>query len=170
MLTQELIDGVTFIERTGKAMSKGIDTSFSVSPIKKFTLQSDFVWNSAKYLVFRSVANGVEVDRSGNRLPRTPTVQWSVTPIVRLGPVTGSISFRTRGPSWSDNNNTQRLQQLTILNSNISINMAKGFRVTLSAKNLTDELVFNRGGIVSGATTGRVGLPRNYSVQITRKM
>jgi hypothetical protein len=126
--------------------------------------------NTASYLVFHSVANGVEVDRSGNKLPRTPAVQWSVTPIVRLGPVTGSISFRTRGPSWSDNNNTQLLQQLTVLNSNFSINMARGFRVTLTARNLTDELVFNRGGIISGATTGRIGLPRNYSLQITRKM
>jgi hypothetical protein len=57
---------------------------------------------------------------------------------------------------------------LTVLNSNISIRMAKGFKVTFSGRNLTDEIVLNRGGIVSGATTARIGLPRNYGIQITR--
>jgi len=168
ILTQELIDGVLFVERTGKVESRGIDTSFMVSPIRRFSLQTDFVWNDAKYLVFNTVANGVEVDRSGNKQARAPAVLWTVTPIVRLGPVTGSISFRTRGPSWNDSNNTQRLQQQTIINSNISINMAKGFKAVLTARNLTDELIYNRGGIAAGATTGRIGLPRNYSMQITR--
>ena len=41
--------------------------------------------------------------------------------------MSGSISFRTRGASWSDNTNTQRLSPLTLINSNISIQMAKGF-------------------------------------------
>jgi outer membrane receptor protein involved in Fe transport len=78
------------------------------------------------------------------------------------------MSFRTRGASWSDNNNTQRLPPLTLLNANIGVQMARGVMVTLTARNLSDEIVMNRGGIVSGATTGRFGLPRNYSVQITK--
>ena len=167
ILTQELVDNVTIIERAGKVKSEGIDTSFMVSPIRMFSLQGDFVWNNARYLVFQTVANGLQVDRSGNWLPRTPAVQWQVTPIVRKGPVTASISFRTRGATWSDNTNLQRLPPLTVLNSNISINMAKGTRLTLTGRNLSDEIVLNRGGIVSGSTTGRVGLPRNYSMQIT---
>ena len=44
-----------------------------------------------------------------------------------------------------------------------------GFKVTLTGRNLTDEIVMNRGGIVPGATTGRIGLPRNYSAQIERQ-
>jgi len=167
--TQELVNNVTILERAGKVKSEGIDTTFTVSPIRMFSLQGDFVYDNARYLVFHSVAGGVEVDRSGNVLPRTPTVQWSVTPTVRIGPVTGNISFRTRGATWADNTNLQRLPPLTVLNSNISIRMAKGFRVTLTGKNLTDEIVMNRGGIVSGATTARLGLPRNYSMQIQRQ-
>lgn len=167
ILTQELVDNTIVVERAGRIKSEGIDTSFMVTPVRMFSLQGDFVWNNGRYLVFKTVANNVEIDRSGNRLPRVPAVQWQVTPIVRVGPVTGNISFRTRGASWSDNNNTQRLPPLTVLNSNISINMAKGTRLTFSGRNLTDQLVLNRGGIVSGATTGRIGLPRNYSVQIS---
>jgi hypothetical protein len=169
MTTQELINNVTVLERAGKAKSEGIDTTFSVSPIRMFTLQGDLVWNNARYLVFRSVAGGVPVDRSGNRLARTPALLWTVTPTVRIGPVTGNLSIRTRGASWADNNNTQRLPPSTVLSSNISIQMARGFRVTLTARNLTDAIVLNRGGVVSGATTARLGLPRNYSVQIQRQ-
>ena len=44
--TQELIDNVTVIERAGKIKSEGIDTMFTVSPIRMFTLQGDFVWNN----------------------------------------------------------------------------------------------------------------------------
>jgi outer membrane receptor protein involved in Fe transport len=169
IITQELINNVTVLERGGKVKSEGIDTMFTVSPTRMFSLQGDFVWDNARYLVFHSVANGVEIDRSGNWLPRVPAVQWSVTPIVRVGPVRASISVRTRGASWSDNNNTQRLAPLTLLSSNVAIRMAKGFTITLTGRNLTDEIVLNRGGLVSGATTARIGLPRNYSMQIERQ-
>jgi outer membrane receptor protein involved in Fe transport len=167
--TQELVNNVTVIERAGKVKSEGIDTMFMVSPVRMFSLQGDFVFNNARYLVFRSVASGAQVDRSGNYLPRVPTVQWSVTPIVRVGPVRGSISVRTRGASWSDNNNTQRLAPSTVWSSNVSIRLNKGFTVTLTGRNLSDEIILNRGGLVSGATTARIGMPRNYSMQIERQ-
>lgn len=166
--TQELVNNVTVLERAGKIKSEGIDTMFMVTPIRMFSLQGDFVWNNGRYLVFHSVANGVEVDRSGNWLPRVPAVQWSTTPIVRIGPVRASLTFRTRGATWSDNNNTQRLPPLTVINSNITVQMAKGFMLTFTGRNLTDEIVLNRGGVVSNATTARIGLPRNYGIQITR--
>jgi outer membrane receptor protein involved in Fe transport len=170
IVTQELRDdGVTVLERAGKTKSEGIDTMFTVTPFPMFSLQGDFVWNNGRYLVFHSVANGAEVDRSGNWLPRVPAVQWSVTPIVRVGPVRGSISVRTRGASWNDNNNLQRQPPSTVWSSNLSIKMAKGFTVTLTGRNLTDEIIVNRGGIVTGATTARLGLPRNYSMQIERQ-
>lgn len=173
MVTQDLVDNQTITERVGKVKSEGIDTTFVVRPIRMFSLEGNFVWNNARYLVFRTVSGSpaVEVDRSGNRLPRTPEVQWQVTPTIHLGPVVGSISFRTRGASYSDANNTLRLAPYTVLNSNISINMAKGFKVTLTGRNLTDEIIFNssRAGIASNATTGRIGLPRNYALQITRQ-
>lgn len=170
IVTQELQEnGTILLERAGKALSEGVDTSFVVRPIRMFALMGDFVWNNGQYLVFHSVSNGVETDRSGNKLPRTPTVQWSVTPTLTLGPVTGSIQLRVRGATWSDNNNTQRVPQQHVINSNVSFSLAKGFRVTLTARNLDDEILINRGGIVTGATTARIGLPRNYSMQITRK-
>jgi len=165
---QELIDGVTYIERVGKIKSAGIDTSFMVTPTRRFTLQADFVWNNARYLVFDTISNGVSVDRSGNWLARVPVVQWSTTPIVRIGPVTGSITFKTRGATWNDSANTQRLPPLTLINSNVTINMAKGVHLTLTGRNLTDEIVMNRGGISPTATSARIGLPRNYSMQVTR--
>jgi len=165
---QELIDGVTYIERVGKIKSAGIDTSFMVTPTRRFTLQADFVWNNARYLVFDTISNGVSVDRSGYWLARVPVVQWSTTPIVRIGPVTGSITFKTRGATWNDSANTQRLPPLTLINSNVTINMAKGVHLTLTGRNLTDEIVMNRGGISPTATSARIGLPRNYSMQVTR--
>jgi len=168
IITQELIENVTVLERAGKIKSEGIDTMFTVSPFRRFALQGDFVWNNGRYLVFHSVSNGVEVDRSGNWLPRVPEVQWSATPIVRFGRITGNVSFRTRGATWSDNSNTQRLPPLTVVNANVNIHMTRGTTITFTGRNLTNEIVLNRGGIVSGATTARIGLPRNYGVQITR--
>lgn len=167
--TQELVNNVTVIERAGKVKSEGIDTMFMLSPIRMFSLQGDFVWNNGRYLVFKSVANGAEVDRSGNWLPRVPAVQWSVTPIVRLGPVRGSVTVKTRGASWADNNNLNRLAPLTTVASNVSVRLAKGFTLTLTGRNLTDEIVLNRGGLTSGSTTARIGPPRNYSMQIERQ-
>ena len=166
--TQELVDNVTVLERAGKTKSEGIDTQFMITPFRMFSLQGDFVWNNGRYLVFHSVASGVEIDRSGNWTPRTPAAQWSVTPIVRIGPFTGNLQFKTRGATWSDNNNTQRLPPLTVLNANIGVQMARGVNLTLTGRNLSDEIVMNRGGVVSGATTGRFGLPRNYALQITK--
>jgi iron complex outermembrane recepter protein len=168
ILTQELIDGVTYIERVGKIKSEGVDFSFIATPIRHFTLQGDFVSNNGEYLVFQTVAAGVAVDRSGNKVARVPPVVWSVTPTVRFGPVSVNVSFRTRGASWNDSNNTQRLPPSTVMNSNISIRMAKGTRLTLTGRNLTDEVLINRGGIVAGATTARIGLPRNYGLQLTQ--
>jgi hypothetical protein len=101
-------------------------------------------------------------------LPRTPAVQWSVTPIIRFWRVTANVSFRTRGASWADANNAQRVPPTTVLNSNISILIGRDTTITFTGRNLTDEIVVNRGGIVTGATTARIGLPRNYGVQITR--
>lgn len=168
---QEIIDGVTFIERVGKIKSEGVDTSFMISPNRTFTLQGNLVWNNGEYLVFQTVANGIEVDRSGNKLARVPAVQFSVTPILRIGPVSGSVSIRSRGASWNNANNTQRLRPLTLLNSDINIALTKGFRVTLAGRNMTDEIVMNRGGIVEGSTTAnlRPDQARNYTVQIQRQ-
>jgi iron complex outermembrane receptor protein len=168
ILTQELIDGVTFIERVGKVESEGVEFEFTARPMRLFTLQSNFTYNNAHYLVLNTVANGVEVDRAGNRLARTPTVKWSVAPTIRIGAVSGNISFNTRGPSWNDTANTQRLQQYTTLNSNIIIRMGEQTTLTLTGRNLTDVVTVNRGGVVAGATTARIGLPRNYGMQLTK--
>jgi outer membrane receptor protein involved in Fe transport len=108
------------------------------------------------------------VDRTGNWLPRVPAVQWSVTPTVSIGPVSGNLSIKTRAASFSDNANTQRLSPFTVLNSNINIRLARGTQLTLTGRNLTDEVIINRGGIVTGATTARIGLPRNYGMQLTK--
>jgi outer membrane receptor protein involved in Fe transport len=82
--------------------------------------------------------------------------------------VRGSLSFRTRGASWADNTNLQRLAPSTVLNANVTIPMAAGYTVTFTGRNLTDETVLNRDEVTSGATTARIGLPRNFGVQITK--
>jgi iron complex outermembrane receptor protein len=168
MINVEVIDGITFVERVGKMKSEGIEFQFTAAPIRMFTLQGDFVWNNARYLSFKTVAGGLNVDRTGNWLPRVPAVQWSVTPTVSIGPVSGNLSIKTRAASFSDNANTQRLSPFTVLNSNINIRLARGTQLTLTGRNLTDEVIINRGGIVTGATTARIGLPRNYGMQLTK--
>jgi len=57
---------------------------------------------------------------------------------------------------------------LTVINANVNIQMARGYMITFTGRNLTDEIVLNRGGVTSGATTARIGLPRNFGVQITK--
>jgi iron complex outermembrane receptor protein len=168
IMTQEVIDGVTFIERVGKILNEGVEFQFTARPMRMFTLQGDLTWQNSQYLVFNTVSGGVEVDRSGNKLVRVPAILWSVTPIVRIGPIMANVSVKTRGASWNDNLNTQRLRPFSLVSSNISIRLARGTNLTLTGRNLTDHVNVNRGGLAPTATTARIGLPRNYGVQLTR--
>ncbi|HZI50344.1 MAG TPA: TonB-dependent receptor [Terriglobia bacterium] len=167
ILTTEVVDNVAITEQIGKIKSEGMEFSFVARPIRVFTLQGDFVWNNAEYLVFNQTVSGAVVSRAGNDLPRTPAVTWNVTPTLRINRFTAQLSFRTVGARWSDTANTLRLNPYTTLNANISIALPKGTRLTLTGKNLTDEIVIAR-GVQAGATTARISAPRNYSMQLTR--
>jgi iron complex outermembrane receptor protein len=168
IMTQTEVDGVTQLERVGKILNEGVEFQFTARPIRIFTLQGDFTWQNGEYLVFRTVSGGVEVDRSGNKLARVPAVLWSVTPTLRIGPVSGNVSIKTRGATWNDNLNTQRLRAFTLVSSNVSIRLARGTTLTLTGRNLTDFVNVNRGGLAPTSTTARIGLPRNYGIQLTK--
>jgi iron complex outermembrane receptor protein len=167
ILTSELVDNIVMTEQIGKIKSEGVEFSFVARPIRMFTLQGDFVWNNAEYVVFNTIVSGVEVSRAGNDLPRTPAVTWNVTPTFRYKRFTAQVSFRTVGARWSDTANTLRLSPYTTLNANVSMRLPGGTMLTLTGKNLTDEVVIAR-GVQAGASTARISAPRNYSMQLTR--
>jgi len=167
ILTQELVDNITVVEQIGKIRSEGVEFNFVARPIRMFSLQGDFVWNNAEYVVFNTIVNGEEVSRAGNDLPRTPAVTWNVTPTFRYNRFTAQVTFSTVGARWSDNANTLRLSPYTTLNANVSVRLPGGTMLTLTGKNLTDEIVISR-GVQASATTARISAPRNYSMQLTR--
>jgi outer membrane receptor protein involved in Fe transport len=167
ILTSELVDNVVVTEQIGKIKSEGFEFSFVARPIRMFTLQGDFVWNNAEYVVFNTVVSGVEVSRAGNDLPRTPAVTWNVTPTFRYNRFTAQVSFRTVGARWSDTANLLRLSPYTTMNANVSVRLPGKTMLTLTGKNLTDEVIIAR-GVQAGASTARISAPRNYSMQLTR--
>jgi iron complex outermembrane receptor protein len=69
------------------------------------------------------------------------------------------------GARFSDNANTRRLGPYTTLDTSVSIRFFQGTRLTLTGRNLTDEIYIPRSNT---DFSGRIAAPRNYNVQITK--
>jgi iron complex outermembrane receptor protein len=165
MLTQTIVNDVRIQQQIGEQMSQGYEFSFVGRPHRMFTLNGDLSYTNAEYVDFNENLGTGIVSRAGNDVPHTPAVVTNFTPIVRVGPVTFSMTVRNVGARWRDRANTIRLAPYTTLSSNLSIVLPKGARLTLTARNLTDELYMGRS---NSESVGRFAAPRNYSVQLTK--
>jgi outer membrane receptor protein involved in Fe transport len=90
---------------------------------------------------------------------------WNFTPMQRVGPVTLSATVRRVGERWRNTANTLVLDPYTTVSMSLSSRFYRGTRVTLTVRNLTNELYIPRS---NSDVTGRVAAPRNFEVQISR--
>ena len=83
----------------------------------------------------------------------------------RVGPVTLSATVRKVGERWRNTANTIRLEPYTTVSISLSSRFYRGTRVTLTIRNLTDEIYIPRS---HSDVTGRVAAPRHFEVQFSR--
>jgi|GEM_PF-948787 len=166
ILTQNIVDGIRLQQQIGKQVGEGVEVSFAGRPIPSVNLLGDFSYTNAEYAEFNENlgATGI-VSRSGNDVPHVPAVVWNLTPTTRINRVTLSATVRNVGARWRDNANTFRLRPYTTVAANISIDLPGGARLTLTGRNLTNEVFIARS---TSDATGRVAAPRNYGVQLTK--
>jgi iron complex outermembrane receptor protein len=165
MLTQTIVDNVRLQQQIGEQMSQGYEFSFQGRPLRAFALNGDLSYTNAEYVDFNENLGTGIVSRAGNDVPHTPAVVWNMTPIVRVGPVMFSMTVRNVGARWRDRANTIRLKPYTTLAGNLSIVLPRGTRLTLTGRNLTDELYIGRS---TSESVARFAAPRNYGIQLTK--
>jgi iron complex outermembrane receptor protein len=158
------VDGVRLNQQIGKQVSDGLEFAFRSRPFGSFFLSGDLAVTNAEYADFNENLGTGIISRSGNDVPHVAAVVWNVTPAQRIGPVTVSASVRTVGARWGEAANTRRLSPYTTMDANISFRLPRNTRLTLTGRNLTDELYVPR----SSNTSGRPGAPRNYEVQVIK--
>ena len=165
MLTQTIVNDVRIQQQIGEQMSEGYEFSFQARPFRMFAVNGDLAYTNAEYVDFNENLGTGIVSRAGNDVPHTPAVVWNMTPIVRVGPVMFSMTVRNVGARWRDRANTIRLKAYTTLAANLSIVLPRGARLTLTGRNLSDELFIGRS---TSESVARFAAPRNYSVQLTK--
>jgi iron complex outermembrane recepter protein len=92
-------------------------------------------------------------------------VLFNITPLQRIGPLTLSATVRKVGERWRNTANTIRLEPYTTVGASASVRFLQGTRLTITGRNLTDEIYIPRS---NSDVSGRVAAPRSFEVQLTR--
>jgi iron complex outermembrane receptor protein len=79
--------------------------------------------------------------------------------------VSVSATLRRVGERFRDNANLIRLEGYTTLNASASVRFLRGTRLTVTGRNLTDEIYIPRS---NSDVSGRIAAPRSFEVQLTR--
>jgi iron complex outermembrane receptor protein len=165
ILTNTIVDGVRIQQQIGEQMSRGIEWSMTVTPTPSFVVMADATALNAEYVEFNENLGAGVVSRAGNDVPHNAAVVFNITPMQRIGPLSVSATLRKVGERWRDNANTIRLSPYTTLNASASVRFLRGTRLTVTGRNLTDEIYIPRS---NSDVSGRIGAPRSFEVQLTR--
>lgn len=165
ILTNTIVDGVRIQQQIGEQMSRGVEWSMTATPIPTFVVMADVTALNAEFVEFNENLGTGVVSRAGNDVAHTPALVFNVTPMQRIGPVSISATIRKVGERWRDNANTIRLEPYSTLNASLSVRFLRGTRLTLTGRNLTDEIYTPRS---NSDVSARLGAPRSYELQLTR--
>ena len=167
MLTNNIVDGVRLQQQIGEQMSRGVEWSVTATPtpLQSFLVMADVAVTNAEYVEFNENLGTGIVSRAGNDVAHVPAVVVNLTPIQRVGPVTFSATIRRVGERWRNTANTIRLDPYTTVNASASVRFLKNTRLTLTGRNLSDELYIPRS---NSDVSGRVAGPRSWDIQLTR--
>jgi iron complex outermembrane receptor protein len=165
ILTSTIIDNVRIQQQIGEQRARGLELALSGRPYSTLQLMGDVTFLDDEYLEFNENQGTGVISRAGNGVPHFPATVWNLTPMQRVGPVTASMTIRRVGERWRNTANTIRLEPYTTVSMSLSSRFYRGTRVTLTVRNLTDELYIPRS---NSDVTGRLGAPRNFEVQFSR--
>ncbi len=165
ILTSSIVDNVRITQQIGEQRSRGVEVALSSRPFHGFQLMGDISVLGNTYLEFNENLGTGIVSRAGATVPQFASTLWNITPMQRVGPVTVLATVRRVGDRWRNTANTLKLDPYTTVQLGISTLAYRGMRVTLTVRNLTDELYIPRS---NSDVTGRIAAPRNFEVQFTR--
>jgi iron complex outermembrane receptor protein len=165
IVTSTIVDNERITQQIGEQQSRGVELSASVRPYSSLQVMSDVTLLDPEYVEFNENLGTGIISRAGNAAPGSSDVVWNLTPMQRVGPVTVGVTFRRVGSRWRDTANTLRQGPYSTTQLFLSSRFYRGTRVTLTIRNLTDELYIPRN---NSAVTGRIAAPRNFEVQFSR--
>jgi iron complex outermembrane receptor protein len=165
ILTSTIIDNVRITQQIGEQRARGVELSVSGRPYSSLQVMGDVTFLNDEYVEFNENQGTGIISRAGNDVPHFPATVWNFTPMQRVGPVTVSMTVRRVGERWRNTANTFRLEPYTTVAMSLSSRVYRGTRVTVTMRNVTDEIYIPRS---NSDVTGRLGAPRNFEVQFSR--
>jgi iron complex outermembrane receptor protein len=165
ILTSTIVNNVRIQQQIGEQRSRGFELSLVGRPYASLQLMGDVTFLQPQYVEFNENSGTTIISRSGNTVPHYAGTVWNLTPMQSIGPVTVSATIRRVGARWRDTANTLRLPSYTTTQLNLSSRFYQDARITLSVRNLTDELYIPRS---NSDVTGRIAAPRHFEVTITK--
>ena len=162
IISVQLDDGTHENQNAGETRSQGIEYMLNLT----YASQIQFRWSGtfARHEFIDYVENGTEFN--GNEMAQGANVQfnWEVTyrPVFAKG-LRLSLENQYLGPYWTDNGNTQEYEGFSLLNLRTGYRY-KGFDLSVSILNLTDELWSPRVNASRFGTTFIPGIPRTYQI------
>ena len=162
IISVQLDDGTTENQNAGETRSQGIEYMLNLT----YASQIHFRWSGtfAQHEFVDYVENGNTFD--GNEMAQGANVQFNWEVIYRPVFAKGlrlSLENQHLGPYWTDNGNTREYEGFNLLNLRTGYRY-KGFDLSFSVLNLSDELWSPRVSTSRFGTTFVPGLPRTYQV------
>ena len=160
ILSVQLDDGTRENQNAGETRSKGIEYMLSLNYEKQF----HFRWSGsfAKHEFVSYIENGNEYD--GNEMAQGANAQYNWELTYRPSLLEGlRISFENQflGPYWMNNANTKEYEGFILFNVRTGYRL-KGFDLSFSVLNASDELWSPRASASRFGTTYTLGIPRTY--------
>ncbi|MEL6199879.1 MAG: TonB-dependent receptor [Pseudomonadota bacterium] len=154
----------TIIDNAGESTIYGGEVEFRYEPNSSWLTYATLGYANNTFDEFDSI----DGDLAGNNFAFSPEWTAAVGGTYYFGDyyVGGNVTYQ--GESFSDVQNTQRLDAFALLNMQLGWQNDR-YAVGFYGKNLTDELYLTSEGpgLIPGSIIGRVGEPREYGVEVT---
>lgn len=163
-------NGSILTNNAGKATIKGYETQLVARPFGGFNLSGAYAYTDARFDEFDDAG----IDRSGNRISRTPRHKVTVSPSYTLPlrgetKVTVAADYRYESLIFDDNSNQPpEIRPAThFVDARIVFDgIADHFTLSFWGKNLTDERTRIFQSVFLGANFGTYNPPRTYGFSL----
>lgn len=162
-------DGSILTNNAGRATIKGYETQLTARPFGGLTLSAAYAYTDAKFDEFDDAG----VDRSGNRISRTPRHKVTLSPSYSFAiggaEATLAADYRYESLIFDDNSNQPpEIRPAThFVDARVVIeNIADRLSLSVWGKNLTDERTRVFQSVFLGANFGTFNPPRTYGVTL----
>lgn len=163
---QSQADGSILTNNAGRATIKGYETQLVAGPFGGISLSAAYAYTDARFDEFDDAG----VDRSGNRISRTPEHKVTVSPSYSVDlsgalKLTAAVDYRYESLIYDDNSNQgPEIRPAThFVDARLVVDgIADHWSLSLWGKNLTDERSRIFQSVFLGANFGTYNPPRTY--------